>query len=125
MSQFEKPLRLNENDLYSPRVESYLEEQAMLGRAMPEPQPFLIRIIYSSYFYLSIASGLGALAGWAICEPFFSDSDVNNQDTLIVRLLFFPTVTGFVGLFLGAVEGIMCRNFQRALICAAVGLGIG
>jgi hypothetical protein len=31
----------------------------------------------------------------------------------------------FVGLFLGAVEGLMCRNLQRAAICAAVGMGIG
>ena len=37
----------------------------------------------------------------------------------------FPTVVGFVGLFLGAAEGIMCRNLRRAAICAAVGLGIG
>ena len=40
-------------------------------------------------------------------------------------VLLFPTVMGFVGLFLGAAEGIMSRNLQRAAICAAVGLGIG
>src|SRR5207249_8431176 len=30
-----------------------------------------------------------------------------------------------IGVFLGAAEGIMCRNLQRALICAVVGLGVG
>ena len=30
-----------------------------------------------------------------------------------------------IGMFLGAAEGIMCRNAQRAAICAAVGLGVG
>src|SRR5262245_39699157 len=28
-------------------------------------------------------------------------------------------------MFLGAAEGIMCRNAQRSAICAAVGLGVG
>ena len=27
-------------------------------------------------------------------------------------------VAAFIGLFLGAAEGIMCRNLQRAAICA-------
>ena len=42
---------------------------------MPEaaPQPFIIRVLYSSYFYLSLASGLGAFLGWLILEPFFDD----------------------------------------------------
>jgi hypothetical protein len=129
MSNAQQPIRLTDNDLFSPRVEAYLEEQAVLARAMPEaePQPFLIRLIYSSCFYLSVASGLGAFVAWAILEPFFDDSDAQGRQgsAQLVAALFFPTVTGFVGLFLGAAEGVMSRNLQRALICAAVGLGIG
>jgi hypothetical protein len=30
-----------------------------------------------------------------------------------------------IGLFLGAAEGMMCRNLRRAAICGTVGLGIG
>lgn len=30
-----------------------------------------------------------------------------------------------VGLFLGCVEGLMCRNLRRAAICGLVGLGVG
>jgi hypothetical protein len=30
----------------------------------------------------------------------------------------FPMVAGSIGLFLGAAEGIMCRNLSRAAICA-------
>jgi hypothetical protein len=37
----------------------------------------------------------------------------------------FPVGTAFIGMFLGAAEGIMTRNFGRALITAIVGLGIG
>jgi hypothetical protein len=124
-------LRLTNDDLFSPRVEGYLEEQAVLQRAMPEAsaQPLLIRVIYSSYFYLSVAGGAGALAAWGMLEPFFNDrAAALGQDqgsARIVKMILFPTVAAFVGLFLGAVEGTMCRNFRRAITCAAVGLGIG
>lgn len=125
MSISRDPLRLSEGDLYSPRVEAYLEEQSVLQRGVPEvePQPFLIRLIYSSYFYLSIASGLGAFLAWMVLEPFYEDRA--GDDFHLVNLLMFPTVVGAIGLFLGAVEGLMCRNLRRALICAVVGLAVG
>jgi hypothetical protein len=124
----QEPLRLSSAELFSPQVEAYLEEQAVLNRPMPEvkPRPLLIRILYSSYFYLSLACGLGGLVGWMILEPFIDDREIVQQRGLqIAVLLVFPVVMGSVGLFLGAAEGIMCRNPQRATICAAVGLGIG
>jgi len=59
----DQPMRLSRDDLFSSKVEGYLEEQAMLRRQMPEAaaQPLVIRVIYSSYFYLSVAGPLGAL----------------------------------------------------------------
>jgi hypothetical protein len=42
-----------------------------------------------------------------------------------LTFLVFPTVAGSVGLLLGAVDGIMCRNYARAFVCAIVGLGVG
>ncbi len=124
MSRPNEPLRLSSDDLFSPKVDAFLDEQAMLNRSMPEveAQPWILRVLYSSYFYLSLASGLGAFVGWMIFEPFISDANQNDQ---LVALLLFPTVAGFVGLFLGAAEGIMCRNAPRAMISAAVGLGVG
>jgi FHA domain len=120
----QEPLRLSRSDLYSPRVDAFLDEQALLNRALPtsDPPPFIVRVFYSSYFYLSLASGLGAFLAWMILEPFIDD---NNPGLEVGGILLFPTVMGFVGLFLGAAEGIMCRNLQRASICAGVGLGIG
>ncbi len=119
-----EPLRLSADDLYSPRVDAFLDEQAVLNRAMPEvePQPWIVRVFYSSYFYLSLASGLGAFVAWMMIEPFISDRD---QESLKFGLLLFPTVAGLSGLFLGATEGIMCRNVQRAVICGVVGLAVG
>jgi hypothetical protein len=126
MTAPQKPIRLEEADLYSPRVEAYLEEQAVLRRPVPEvsPQPFLVRLFYSTYFYLSLASGLGALLAWALLEPFFDERQAQEGFDL-VSTLFFPTVAGMIGLFLGGAEGLMCRNLRRAAVCAVVGLGIG
>lgn len=119
-----EPIRLSADELYSPRVEAFLDEQAMLTRSMPEvePQPWILRFLYSSYLYLSLASGLGAFLAWMMIEPFISES---NPKSLVLGLLLFPAVAGCSGLFLGAAEGIMCRNVQRAALCGAVGLAIG
>ena len=127
MSPSQEPIRLTSADLFSPEVEAFLDEQAALNRALPEtkPPPFIVRLFYSSYFYLSLASGLGAFLGWLVLEPFFDDRAAARNEFQWGALLLFPTVAGSVGMFLGAAEGLMCRNAQRAAICAAVGLGIG
>lgn len=122
-----EPMRLTKDELFSPQVEGYLEEQAMLKRAMPtaEVRPLVVRVIYSSYFYLGCAGAVGALVAWGLIEPYLDEGQGVQHKNIIPWLLLFPMVAGFVGLFLGAAEGIMCRNFPRALLSASVGLGIG
>ncbi len=121
-----EPMRLEHDDLFSPKVEAYLEEQAVLRRPVPEfkPRPLLIRILFSSYFYLSIASALGGFCAWAMLEPFVDENDIAKGSSAAAFLLF-PTVGGMIGLFLGAAEGLMARNLSRAALCGVVGLGIG
>jgi hypothetical protein len=122
------PIRIETSDLYSPRVNEFVEMQQALHRDTGpiDPQPLIIRIIYSSWFYLSIASGLGALLGWATLEPFIEEGpNFRHGGFPFVLLLLFPVVAGAIGLFLGASEGIMCRNLSRASLCGIVGLGIG
>jgi hypothetical protein len=105
-------------------VDSYIEVRRALRRNLEDqsPQPLVIQVIYSSWFYLAIASGLGAFLAWLCLEPFFDD---NVEELGIVGALLFPTVAGCVGLFLGAAEGLMCRNLSRSLISGLVGLGVG
>jgi hypothetical protein len=124
----DQPMRLTSDDLFSARVEGYLEEQAMLRRATPDvaPQPLVLRVIYSSYFYLSVAGLIGALVAWAVIEPYYTEARLHkDSEFMIAAILMFPTVAAGVGLFLGAIEGIMCRNIKRALISSAVGVAVG
>jgi hypothetical protein len=40
-------------------------------------------------------------------------------------LLIFPLIAGFIGLFIGAADGLVCRMLRRALLCGLVGLFVG
>jgi hypothetical protein len=40
-------------------------------------------------------------------------------------LLMFPLVAGFIGLFIGAADGLVCRLARRACLCGAIGLLVG
>ena len=131
MSQ-DAPLRIDAKELFSAQVEDYLEVQSALQRGAEEiePQSWIVRMIYSSWFYLAICAGLGGFCGWAILEPFFDDNEVRpggggDGANTVAALLLFPTVAALVGLFLGAAEGIMCRNARRAVVSGAGGLGVG
>ena len=59
------PIRIDTGDLYSPQVNEFVEmHQALRRDTGPiDPQPLVVRIIYSSWFYLSIASRLGGFVG--------------------------------------------------------------
>lgn len=122
----EKPsLKITTSDLHAPVVEEYLETQSWLQRDVGEiqDQPWIVRVVYANWFYLAVCSAIGGIAGWAVIEPFFSD-DPLAEDT-VAALLMFPVVAGSVGLFLGAAEGIMCRNISRALVSGGLGLAVG
>ena len=128
MSAPNEPLRLTHADLNSPQVQQYLDVQASMRRDVGDlaAEPLLIRVIYASWFYLAIASAVGALIAWAMPGAFLRRPRHGPAPGQSRRGFFlFPTVAGFVGLFLGAAEGLMCRNVLRALLCGSVGLGIG
>lgn len=43
----------------------------------------------------------------------------------ILSLILFPLIAGAIGLAIGAVEGIICRNYGRAIIAGLIGLTTG
>ena len=121
-----EPIRINPNDLHSPEVDQYVEAQNYLRRDVGpiDDQPWLVRVIYANWFYLAICSALGGLVGWGLLEPWFDDNSLGDELEW-AAILMFPVVAAAIGLFLGAAEGIVCRNALRAVKCGAVGLGVG
>lgn len=121
--------RISSDDLYSAKVEEVLETQAYLSRDIGEVEQlsWLQKALFSSWLYLAFWGMVGGLIGWACLEPFFDDNEMaeENGAQMAAELLLFPVVAGCVGLFLGAAEGVMCRNPIRAVISGAVGLGVG
>ncbi|MGE3639912.1 MAG: FHA domain-containing protein [Pirellulales bacterium] len=120
------PIRIEPTDLHTPAVDEYVETQNYLRRDVGaiNDQPWLIRIIYANWFYLAICSMVGALVGWGLLEPWFDDNRPGD-DIDLSAILVFPVVAACIGLFLGAAEGIICRNPLRAVKSGAVGLGVG
>jgi MFS family permease len=43
----------------------------------------------------------------------------------VIGFTFFALIAGAIGLFLGATDGLICRQPRRALLCGSVGLVIG
>jgi prolipoprotein diacylglyceryltransferase len=126
----ETPMQLGKDELYAPSVDQFLEEREALRREVPEApkQPFLLRLIYSAWFYLAVAGALGALIAWALLEPHFKEGIEAEEETsldMVIMYLVFPLVAAGIGLMLGAVEGLVIRNPMRAFICGLVGLGVG
>ena len=121
------PIRITTADLQRPEINDYVEMQKYLQRDVGEigRQPWLIRVIYANWFYLSIAAALGGFVAWAAIEPWYENMDEVENGLSLLDVFFFPTVTAGIGLFLGAAEGIMCRNLRRAALCGSVGLGLG
>ena len=118
-------IRISDADLRASTVDEYVEMQKYLQRDESiEQPPWLVRVIYANWFYLSLAAMVGGLVGWACVEPWFDDGGRDEEFNLAAAIMF-PIVAGSVGLFLGAAEGLMCRNPLRAIRCGAVGLGVG
>ena len=125
MADEKQSLKITEAELHGTVVDEYLETQSWLQHDLGDiqEQSWIVRVVYANWFYLAVCSAVGGIAGWAVIEPFFSD-DPLAEDTA-AALLMFPVVAGCVGLFLGAAEGIMCRNISRAFVSGGIGLAVG
>lgn len=79
-------------------------------------------LFLQGWFYLGAAGFLGALAGWAICEPGFVDA---RGAIHWGNWLMLPTLVAFMALGLSIAESIVERSLQKAIIRAALGLPLG
>jgi hypothetical protein len=83
-------------------------------------------IFLQGWFYLGTAGLVGALIGWGIGEPFFSDRSEQTPSDLLLKLIIIPLVLIFLCLGFSIAESIVERSpskaAQRALLSLPLGL---
>jgi len=80
-------------------------------------------IFLQGWFYLGLAGLLGALAGWAICEPGFADGPGTHSTW--GNLLLVPVLITLMCVAFGISESIVERSFRKALLRGALALPLG
>jgi hypothetical protein len=80
-------------------------------------------IFLKGWFYLGLAGLVGSLAGWGICEPFFSDNPQNRNGW--AEIVMLPLIVMFTCLGLGIAESIVERSAKKAVIRGLLALALG
>lgn len=83
------------------------------------------RIFLQGWFYLGVAGLVGALVGWGIGEPFFSDAPEQTPGDVLLKLLIIPLVLIFLCLGFSVAESIVERSLRKALHRAALSFPLG
>jgi hypothetical protein len=80
-------------------------------------------ILLKGWFYLGAAGFLGALAGWAICEPWFVDGAGHRWGNVVIM----PMIVMLMCVGFGVSESLVERSAKKALLrgLMALPLGIG
>lgn len=79
-------------------------------------------LFLQGWFYLGVAGLVGALLGWAICEPGFVDDAAGFHWG---NLLLMPVLIAMMTLGLGIAESLVERSMKKALIRSAMALPLG
>jgi MFS family permease len=79
-------------------------------------------IFLQGWFYLGAAGLIGALLGWAICEPGFVDGERANHWG---NFLLMPLLVAMMTLGLGIAESLVERSARKAIIRSALALPLG
>ena len=123
-------IKITYGDLKDTAIDDLLQKQAeesalRRGEGTGSQEEGHVSLIYKSWFNLMIAGLIGALIGWALVEPHLDDSVVQHGKSTGMAFLLFASVGGFTGLMVGSMEGVLARNFSRALRSGAIGLAVG
>ncbi len=117
---------ITKTELRNPQIEDMLMAQQAAKRQLSpaERAPVETSIWMNPVFYTAAAGFIGAFIAWASVEPFVTDP-VSKEESGPVLLVMLVVVPAIIGLFVGLIEGIMSRNFSKALRCGGIGVGIG
>ncbi len=94
--------------------------------ASPNSEPVVAdegksKIFLQGWFYLGIAGRLGAVLGWAICEPRFIDGDGHRWGNFII----IPLVVTLMCFGFGVAESIVERSLNKAVWRGLLSLVLG
>lgn len=78
-------------------------------------------ILLQGWFYLGLAGLLGALAGWAICEPGFVDGRAHRWGNVLI----LPVLVTLMCIAFGVSESTVERSLRKALLRGALALPLG
>ena len=78
-------------------------------------------ILLQGWFYLGLAGLLGAVAGWAICEPGFVDGPGHRWG----NFLLIPIIITLMCIGFGVSESTVERSVRKALLRGALALPLG
>ena len=79
------------------------------------------KIYLQGWFYLGVAGLLGALAGWAICEPWFVDGEGHRWGNILIM----PFVLMLMCLGFGIAESLVERSMRKVLWHGSLSLLLG
>jgi hypothetical protein len=78
-------------------------------------------ILLQGWFYLGLAGLLGALIGWAVCEPGFMD----GRSPRWGNILMIPVIITLMCIGFGVSESTVERSARKALLRGALALPLG
>ena len=78
-------------------------------------------ILLQGWFYLGVAGIVGALVGWGLCEPWFTDGAGRRFGNIVM----LPALVMFMCLGFALAESIVERSLRKALIRGALSFGLG
>ena len=117
---------ITKRDLKDPHIEDMIMAQQAARRQLTpaERAPVETAFWMNPVFYTAVAGFFGAFIAWAFSEPFIVVDGSREERGLGIWMMLI-TVPTLIGLFVGLIEGIMSRNFWKALRCGGIGVGIG
>lgn len=118
-------IRITYEEIDAPKVDEILAQESAYKTAMGSKagaaEGEKESLIYKSWFNLMIAGLIGALIAWGIMEPSMDDAVPDAGK----GFLLFALVGGLAAFMIGSVEGILARNYGRALKGGVIGLVVG
>ena len=127
-------IRITHDEVFSPKVDEVLAREGSFGMRPGQMAALAgakqtTSFFYSSIFYTALAGALGACLGWLLAEPFMDDRLAESKSGIFGGfwggVLMLAVIISPGAVFIGAIEGLVSRNWSRAFAGGAIGLGVG